>query len=229
MKRLFLIGFLFGIHLLSLSQPIDGSTGLLKIPSAMMQTDGTLIVGTNYLPDAITPSPFDYNTGNYFFNITLLPFLEFTYRSTLLKWDGNHNQDRSFGLRLQLLKETKFRPSVVAGGNDLYSTGHGISNNFFNSIYGVATKHLVLNNNRIGFTLGYGTGGVRNENLNGIFGGIDFVPEFLPSMKLMADYDAEVINAGAEILFFKHLYLYGMAYDLKYFAGGLAYRIYLKN
>lgn len=229
MKSLLLIGFLFGIHLLSLSQPIDGSTGLLKIPSAMMQTDGTFIVGTNYLPDAITPSPFDYNTGNYFFNITFLPFLEFTYRSTLLKWDGNHNQDRSFGLRLQLLKETKFRPSVVAGGNDLYTSSSGLGSEYFNSIYGVATKHLVLNNNRIGFTLGYGTGGVRNENLNGIFGGIDFNPAFLPNMKLMTEYDAEVISAGAEILFFKHLYLYGMAYDLKYFAGGLAYRIYLKN
>lgn len=229
MKRLLLFIILFGIHLLSISQPIEGSTGLLKIPSAEMQVDGTFIVGANFLPDVITPAPFNYNTGNYFFNISFLPFLEFTYRSTFLTWDGNHNQDRSFGLRLRLIKETKFRPSIVAGGNDLYTSSAGMGSEYFNSIYGVATKHLVLHNYKIGFTLGYGTGGVRNENLNGVFGGIDFVPEFLPSMRLKVEYDAEVFSAGADLLCFRHIYLFAMAYDLKYFAGGMAYRIYLKN
>ncbi|HAQ19831.1 MAG TPA: hypothetical protein DCR40_11440 [Prolixibacteraceae bacterium] len=236
MNRLIFIIFLVQIHFLSLSQPIEGSTGLLKIPSAEMQTDGTFIAGANYLPNAITPDPFNYNTGNYYFNITFLPFMEFTYRSTLLYFEGNHNQDRSFGLRLRLLKESNFLPSIVAGGNDLYnsSQGNDLFNSsqkgrFFNTLYVTSTKHLALNNNQLGFTLGFGTGGVRKTNLNGVFGGISFVPAFLPSMRLIAEYDAKAICAGAEILFGKHLHLFGMAYDLKYFAGGLAYRIYLKN
>lgn len=194
-----------------------------------MQKDGTFILGGNYLPDAITPEPFNYNTGNYYFNITFLPFLEFTFRETILRWADNINQDRSFGLRLRPLKESKLLPSLVLGGNDLYTSAPGTRNEYFNALYGVATKHFMLKNNRIGLTLGYGDGGVRGENLNGVFGGILFAPAFLPSMKLMADYDADVISAGAEFLFFKHLYLFGMAYDLKYFAGGLAYRFYLKD
>lgn len=232
MKRLLLIVFLFGIHLLSISQSIEGTSGLLKIPSADMQSDGTFVVGANYLPDAITPNKeFNYNTGNYFFNITFLSFMEFTYRSTLLIWDGNHNQDRSFGLRIRFLEESRILPSIVGGGNDLYSSnpGPGVGSRYFNAFYGVATKHLKLNNNVIGFSFGIGNGGVRKENLNGVFGGITFTPSFLSTMRLTAEYDAKVICAGAEILFCKHLYLYGMAYDLKYFAGGIAYRIYLKK
>ncbi|HAQ19822.1 MAG TPA: hypothetical protein DCR40_11395 [Prolixibacteraceae bacterium] len=202
------------------SQPIEGTTGLLKIPSAEMQADGTFIAGANYLPDAITPVKFNYITGNYFFNITFLPFMEFTYRATLMRWEENHNQDRSFGLRFRLLKESKILPSIVLGGNDLLGSNlkpgildTGVVNDFFSSIFIVGTKHFMLCNNRIGFTLGIGNGGVRKTNLNGVFGGVSLVPAFLPSMRLIADYDAEVISAGAEVLFFKHLYLFGMAYD----------------
>jgi len=45
----------------------------------------------------------------------------------------------------------------------------------------------------------------------------------------MADYNAWVFSAGDEVLFFKHLSLFGLAYELKYLAGGLAYRFYLKK
>ncbi len=72
-------------------------------------------------------------------------------------------------------------------------------------------------------------GGVRKQNLNGVFGGISFVPAICPNISLMAEYDADVISAGADILVWNHLYIFGMAYDLKFLSGGLSYRIYLKN
>lgn len=237
MKRLIAIPFFVLIHLISYSQAIEGTSGYMNIPSAEMRTDGTFIFGANYLPNAITPSPyFDYNTENYFFNFTFLPFVEFTYRETLMKSEGVHNQDRSFGLRLRLLKETKLLPSIVAGGNDLYSTGQKLgstflskSNKFFNSTYLVGTKHLLLKGTQLGLNLGFGISGVQKMNLDGFFGGISFEPSFLPTMRVMAEYDSKVFSAGVEKLFFKHLYLFGMAYHLKYLAGGLAYRIYLKT
>jgi hypothetical protein len=230
MNRQLFILLIILIPSFSIAQPIDGATGLMKIPTADMQKDGTFILGANYLPDAITKfKDFNYDTGNYFFNVTFLPFLEFTYRSTLMSWDGNHNQDRSFGLRLNFLKEKRFIPSVVLGGNDLYSTSAGIGSSYFNSIYLVATKHLEVSDNQFGFTLGIGNGGVRNQNLNGVFGGVSWVPAILPTMKLMAEYDADVVSTGVDVLIGNHLYIFGMAYDLKYFAGGLAYRFYFRN
>ncbi|HAQ19077.1 MAG TPA: hypothetical protein DCR40_07585 [Prolixibacteraceae bacterium] len=135
-----------------------------------------------------------------------------------------------------MIKESKLRPSLVIGGNDLYTTGQELeiisqrtSNRFFNSTFVVATKHLDVADNRIGFTVGISNGGVRKQNLNGVFGGISFAPAFLPTLRLMAEYDAEVVSTGADILLWKHLYVFGMAYDLKHFAGGLSYRFYLKN
>jgi len=204
-------------------------TGLMKIPTAEMQVDGTLMFGANYLPEAITPEQFNYNTSNYFFNITFIPFIEFAYRSTFIEWSGGRNQDRSFGLRLCLLKETKLFPSLVVGGNDLYTSNPGIESRYFSSLYGVATKNIEFHKNILGITLGIGSGGKQAQNLNGVFGGVSLNPAIIPSMRLMAEYDSHVFSAGAEVLILKHIYLFGMAYDLNYFAGGVAYRIYLNN
>jgi len=230
MNRCLLLSFVILIPFFSYSQPTDGATGLMKTPTAEMQIDGTFIIGANYLPDAMTSyKDFDYNTGNYFFNLTFLPFLEFTYRSTLMRWDGNRNQDRSFGFRFRGLKETKYRPAVVIGGNDLYSSSAGIGSSFFNTYYLVASKHLSVKKNQLGLTVGFGNGGVRKQNLNGFFGGITYTPSICPTIRLMAEYDAEVFSAGADLLVWNHLYIYGMAYDLNYLSGGLSYRIYFKN
>ena len=43
-----------------------GVTGLLNIPTADMQVDGTFMVGANYLPEQMLPDFWDYNSGNYF-------------------------------------------------------------------------------------------------------------------------------------------------------------------
>lgn len=68
-----------------------GNTGLLNIPTADMQETGTFMGGGNYLPNGMTP--FNFNTGNYFINITFLSILEMSYRCTLLKttrYDGKN-------------------------------------------------------------------------------------------------------------------------------------------
>lgn len=55
------------------------------IPTAEMQETGTFIGGANYLPEQVTPSVFSFPTMNYFVDMTLFSFIEFTYRMTLLK------------------------------------------------------------------------------------------------------------------------------------------------
>ena len=101
-----------------------------------MQETGTFMGGGNYLPNGMTP--FNFNTGNYFINITFLSILEMSYRCTLLKttrYDGKKGyfqQDRSMTARLRPLKEGKFHPSVVIGVDDPFkNTG----NNYFGTVY----------------------------------------------------------------------------------------------
>lgn len=99
-----------------------GNTGQLNIPTADMQEAGTFMGGGNYLPDGMTP--FNFNTGNYFVNMTFLSFVELSYRCTLLKtrrYDGKRGyfqQDRSMTARIRPLKEGKYRPSLVIGVDD---------------------------------------------------------------------------------------------------------------
>lgn len=118
-----------------------GNTGLLNIPTADMQKAGTFMGGGNYLPNGMTP--FNFNTGNYFVNITFLSFLELSYRCTLLKttrYDGKKGyfqQDRSLSARIRPIEEGKYHPAIVIGTNDPFKdTG----TNYFATIYGVLTK-----------------------------------------------------------------------------------------
>ena len=45
----------------------------------------------------------------------------------------------------------------------------------------------------------------------------------------MAEYDTKAINAGMSLFLFNHLYLQAFAYDMKYFCGGVQYKVYLKK
>ena len=111
-----------------------GSTGQLMIPTAEMQETGTFIGGANYLPEQVTPSVFSFPTMNYFVDMTLFSFIEFTYRMTLLKMTtatgrtGYHNQDRSNTIRIRPLKESRYFPAVHAVHfNDFwYIIVHGV-------------------------------------------------------------------------------------------------------
>ena len=163
-KTLLTIGISLSIvnsHL-SIAQRSLGVSGLLNIPSADMQEDGTFMAGGNYLPQEMLPQEWGYNSGNYFVNLTFLPFMEVAYRCTLLKVEstGKWNQDRSVSLRLRPLKEGKWWPSVVIGSNDLLTTGElnpfldSGGNRYFSSVYAVGTKHFGFYGHDIGVTVG---------------------------------------------------------------------------
>ena len=116
MHHFWLILFFCSLACNSFSQPVAGTTGLLNSPSADMQADGVFSAGANYLPDAITPEPtFNYNTFNYYVSMTFLPFMEISFRMTLIRDPGNNirNQDRSVALRFRVIKETKYLQEVM--------------------------------------------------------------------------------------------------------------------
>ncbi len=199
------------------------------------------MTGANYLPDALTPPLWDYNTGNYYLNITFLPFLELGYKMTLFKLKGSstfNNQDRSLSARFRILKEKKYLPALVFGSNDMYSSKSAAlfelpaetsGNRFFSSFYLTGTKNIALGEHNLSGTIGFIRGLSKNNPNAGFFGGLSYSPPVLPQLKLMAEYDSKVFNTGAGLLLFKHLYLFGMAHELKRFTGGFACFVYLNN
>lgn len=216
-----------------------GTTGLLNIPSADMQPDGTFMAGGNYLPRQLLPAEWGYNTGNYFVNMTFLPFLEVAYRCTFFREDfknGNKlQQDRSVSIRLRPLKEGRWWPSIAVGSNDAFTTGKlnmftevNGNNRFFSSVYAVATKHLLLNGHDLGFTLGGNIPFRRDSYKQGLFGGIAYCPAFLPPVRLMVEYDTtDAVNIGVAARLFNHFSLYAFCHDFKAVSAGVRYEIQL--
>jgi len=226
-KRFVLFLLIVAMPFFSNAQTLTGTTGLLNIPSADVQADGTFIMGCNYLPEINQPM-WGFHTGNYYFNLTFLPFLEVAYKCTLIrtKSTGKYTQqDRGVSVRLQVLKEKEYFPAVTIGMHDVCT--HTKCNQYFGATYVVFTKHFDIDRNFIGLTSGYGTALLKHNEFVGLFGGISVSPSFFTPATFMAEYDCKGVNVGGSLLLFRHVYFLAMAQRLKYFAGGVAYKIYL--
>ncbi len=202
-----LIVFLVMLLLLPLragAQFTDASTGLLQMPSAQMQEEGTFMITNNYLNRHSLPtSGWCYSTFNYGFSLTFWSRLEVGYVCTI--FDGAKvpgatgrtrimfNQDRHFLGRFQLLKEGEFglkwMPSVVVGVSDpttgSSSNGYvdtavdGDGNGYFNRNYLAASKHFSTSWGEVGAHLAYQYNRRNDYPINGPAAGVTFTPSFL--------------------------------------------------
>ncbi|MCD7898814.1 MAG: YjbH domain-containing protein [Bacteroides sp.] len=225
-----------------------GTTGLLNAPSAEMQRDKTVMIGGNFLNKEITPPRWDYHTYNYFLNVTIFPWLEVAYTCTLFQsqsigidWKVGKgkftNQDRYFSLRVRLLEEGqfwKYMPAVVVGTSDPYTeSGEGqISsadgNGYWCRFYLAATKHVSIGKEQVGLHLSYLYNRRVDYHLNGFAGGITYSPSFLPDLRFIAEYDAKDFAIGTTYLLFRHIHAQIEFQKMKYFTGGLTFKIHLK-
>ena len=196
------------------AQSTLGVTGLLNSPSADMSPDGTVKIGGNFLPKGFLPDTWDYNTFNYFLNITPVPFAEIAITNTAL--DNFNigritNQDRAICIRLRPLKEGKYWPAVVVGSNDVLTTYSGIEagsgNKYFGTTYLALSKHFDLSGNTFGIHAAYNIPvSVHANQKFPISGGVSFTPKFYKDLNIIAEYDTKSFNIGANIIVFKYLY-----------------------
>lgn len=233
LKKFFIcIGLLMVVTGLK-AQYAMGTTGLLNIPTADRQEAGTFILGGSFLPKQIIPERFNYNTGNYFVSLSLFSFLELGYRETLLKswYMGNKGkfkeQDRSYSIRLCLLKEGKYMPALAIGANDPIAD---LGYNTFEAYYGVLTKGIEWGGNRLSASLGYFLGKAENSKgvpyrnrFDGVFGGICYTPAFCKELKIMGEYDSMGINVGAAVRLWKHLSIHAFTREFNCVSAGMRY------
>ena len=175
-----------------------GATGQMMIPTAEMQETGTFMGSANFLPEEVTPNKFNYPTMNYSVDMSLFSFVELTYRMTLLKMRtyngrvGYHNQDRSNTIRIRPLKESRYFPAVVIGADDLFTEK---ATQYWGDYYGVLTKTFgFCKGHQLAVTAGwYFHQGNQPAFKKGPFGGIRYTPAFCRELKLMAEYDIQMI------------------------------------
>ena len=174
MRRLILFLLFFVMIGAVHAQFTYGTTGLLNMPTADMQRDKTFMFGSGFLEKHATPARWTYSTFNYYFDITIFPWLEVSYICTLHKamevdpaygpgfWVPSTygkfvNQDRNFAVRLRMWKEGWWKPwnqQIVLGANDAlnnsWTEGSKIemssatANGFYSRYYLVVTKHLSM-------------------------------------------------------------------------------------
>ena len=246
--KLFFIVLFCSLSLAAFSQLSYGTTGLLHAPSAEMQRDKTFMVGGNFLNKELTPPTWYYHTYNYFLNVTVFPFLEVAYTCTLFKaealglkpygYSGFTNQDRYFSARLRVLKEGqfwKYMPAVVLGTSDPFTSSGGgqvgttEGNGYYSRFYIAASKHIpVVGKEEIGVHLSYLYNNRKEYKLNGFALGVTYNPSFHPQLRVIAEYDSKDFALGATYLLFKHLHVQVEMQRMKYFSGGLTYKIHLK-
>ena len=246
--KLFFIVLFCSLSLSAFSQLTYGTIGLLHAPSAEMQRDKTFMVGGNFLNKELTPPTWYYHTYNYFLSVTIFPFLEIAYTCTLFKaealglkpygYSGFTNQDRYFSARLRVLKEGqfwKYMPAVVLGTSDPFTSSGGgqvgttEGNGYYSRFYIAASKHIpVVGKEEIGVHLSYLYNNRKEYKLNGFALGVTYNPSFHPQLRVIAEYDSKDFALGATYLLFKHLHVQVEMQRMKYFSGGLTYKIHLK-
>jgi membrane-associated phospholipid phosphatase len=151
------------------------------MPNAVVENDGTLTAGYSY------DSP--YAVG--WVSVTAVPFLQVTGRYVAINgtrdfanvtdpnWKGyGRYKDKVADVKLQLVPETMFTPSLAVGATDVLGT------KLFRSQYLVASKSFGSARN-LEASVGYGSGRVR-----GGFAGVRWHPLNMPGWSLVAEHDA---------------------------------------
>jgi membrane-associated phospholipid phosphatase len=182
------------------------TTGLISMPDARFNPDGTLQFGLSYADPYVTLSA----------AATLLPWLETNLGVTQINGvqpladpqflTGGYGpyKDKTSGLRVRLLSESAWRPAIALGVQDAIGT------KLSEREYVVATKTL----GEAQATLGYG-----RQQIDGAFGGLRYSPDWAQNWSLVAEYDASDYKS------FKFGDMTGVANRKKGAAFGVEYRL----
>ena len=217
--------------------------GLINVPSADMDTVPVAHIGAHYLdqhmlPDYIQLDGEKYNSGTNYLTVQPFSWIEVGYGYTLEKFHKNMNpkrevgfysKDRYFSVRLQPIREARWWPSIVIGGQDILGSsdkGESTGSDFYRNYYVAASKHWDLFEQCVGAHLAYRHWKLDcNEKWNGVVGGLTLQPSFYRPFRLIGEYDGDGVNVGADCTLFRYLMLQASLQNCQYFSGGVCLRV----
>lgn len=228
------------------SQEMIGLTGGFNIPTAEMKPSGTFVGGINYISEGMIVGEntshhddcwkMNYNTGLYYLNFTAFSWLEISFRQTMLRSQYTQmgsllndyeyqRTDRSFSIRVQPLKESRFLPAIVIGTNDPWKdTGH----NIYASAYAVASKHFNFALSEWLISAGFAHSFNNAQTYDGVFAGLKYTPDFYKDGSIILEYDTKGLNLGIQMLLFHHLGLFAFTREFSNINGGIRYEYTIK-
>jgi hypothetical protein len=152
-----------------------GQTGLINMPDARIDEEGTLRFGLSYM------QPY----SALWASVSFFSWLEMSGRYTEIDnveafvnrpdADFGDYKDKAFDTKIRLLKESKYFPQITFGAQDFLGT----------QVFEAAFLSLSKQIGEVDFTLGYG-----EKRIDGLFGGIQYTPKALKGWSFVAEYDA---------------------------------------
>jgi hypothetical protein len=202
---------------------LNGSVGLVTVPTAEMPGDREVSFGMNWLDrNSHLSDTSRYNTIIAYATVGYLPFLEIS--PCLTRYATNQHVRclglgaRSVTIRLRLFSERTVAPSVVLGLQDPL----GIKES--NASYLVGSKSFRPHQVDVDLHLGYGVDWIeaKEHQFLGLFGGVSLSPK--PFVALMLEHDSDRLNCGMRIFIFNRLEVLLAFLDFDKFSGGMSYR-----
>lgn len=222
------------------AQQYIGTTGLIHTPTAFTAQEGEFRVGAHWINSHLMPSNLTYNgktynSAQFHAGLTAFSWFEFSYSFLLMKggkgnWDPNDNgsgynhKDQAFSAKVQALPEGKWWPAIAIGGNDIFTSAAKNENQHQANVYAAASKHIDLWRQRFGLTLAYRYWkSDSNARWNGLVGGIEYTPSFLPQTSLMAEWTGCDVNLGINATLWRHISLQASLLDGKWPSAGISF------
>lgn len=236
------------------AQFLDSTTGLLQMPTAVMNPEGTFMITNNYVNHhALSPIQWNgKNTFGYGFSVALWDRVEVAYTCTIMYGTSYYieqpdtpvnwvNQDRHLSGKILLVREGDFgkswMPAIALGFSDPFSIpSRGVpsaSVAYFNRYYVVITKRGDTSWGKVGTHLGYQFSFREDLPINAPCAGVDWKPTWIQtdwlSMDLIAEFDSRTFNLGfIAALWNDHLEAMFDLQALKWVSFGLRFKMHLK-
>lgn len=210
------------------AQQYTGLEGLLHCPSADMHAKGTGRISLAALDRNSMPE--NYRTDITAYSLAYSPFdwAELSFTGLVRNIGGTIYQDRMASVKLRVIEENKWWPSLSVGSNDPLSTirtdAESEENNMMCNVYVSLSKHIPTKVGTIGLHTGYRRfKKTVNCGWNGIVGGLTYSPSILPAARMTGEYDGAGFNLGGEIEILKHFNLQAIWYGMRWFNCGICF------
>ena len=238
-RKIYLIlGVLTAFALRLPAQEYNGMKGLLQVPSAETDSAGTFRGNAMFLHREFLPEQMpDKNTMSYVIGITPFRWIDLSYGAALLWMHRNanrsekygyYNEDRRVNVKLTPLYEGRWWPAIAVGMDDIgrfkrIKDGNN-KNNYFQNIYLAGSKHFDIRGWQLGAHLSYRYyASDVNRDRRGVAGGVTLRPAFFRPLRFIAEWDGVGVNAGADVLLWRHLFVQASVVHGQGFAGGMSY------
>ena len=234
------------------AQFLDSTTGLLQMPTAVMNREGTFMITTNYLNQhTLSPAQWNYNTFGYGFSVALWDRVEVAYTCVLMHGTSYYetqpdvpvhwvNQDRHLSGKVLLLRDGEFglswMPNFAVGVSDFDQGMFKMRkvNGYFTRLYAVASKSFNTNWGLVSGHLGYQWNPRTDYPINAPCAGVDWRPLWVQSkwlsLDLIAEYDSRSFNIGfIASLWDDHIEAMFDLQALKWVSFGVRFKMHLKD